>query len=72
MSVQKQLERDCTEAAEWNIICHYDTGKEPADFMECMALFMLESEQGWDSCFRPVIEYGSSCHNSVSMGGSTV
>ena len=55
MTYLKQLEKDYTEAAKWDITCHYDKGKEPLDFMECMALFMLEKEQGWDSGFRPVI-----------------
>lgn len=44
----------------WEVTCHYDNpgqGKEPASFMECMALFMLEKKQGWDSSFRPAASF---------------
>ena len=44
-----QVIKDFTE----EITCHYDNGKEPASFIECMALFMLEQEQGWDADFKP-------------------
>lgn len=54
-----------TKTAKWNITCHYDKEKEPTDFMECMALFMLEKEQGWDASFRPIIENS----NTLKKGG---
>lgn len=41
---------------EWNVTCHYDNNiysKEPASFIECMALFMLAEKQGWDINFMP-------------------
>lgn len=53
----QQLENTCTKAAEWNVTCHYDKQKESTNFMECMALFVLEKEQGWDAYFRPTMEY---------------
>ena len=39
-----QVIQDFTE----EITCHYDNGKEPASFIEC-----LEQEQGWDADFKP-------------------
>jgi len=50
------LTGDSTEVPAWSVTCQYDKEKEPASFMECMALFMLEQEQGWDKDFRPVFE----------------
>lgn len=44
------------EVSIWDVTCHYDNGKEPASFIECMALFMLEQEQGWDAGFKPCQE----------------
>ena len=40
----------------WEVTCHYDdnnNGTGPASFMECVALFVLEKQQGWDSDFKP-------------------
>ncbi len=46
--------QDNTYNPEWNVTCHYDSyGKEPASFIECMALFMLAERQGWDINFMP-------------------
>lgn len=41
------------ETSIWDVTCHYDNVKEPASYTECMALFMLEQEQGWDAGFKP-------------------
>ncbi len=57
MSDLKQPENNCTETVNWNVTCHYDKVKESSNFMECMALFMLEKEQGWDAGFRPIVEH---------------
>lgn len=46
-----------TEISGWNVKCHYNK-KEPAGFMECTALFMLEKKQGWDADFRPARKDG--------------
>lgn len=52
---------------EWNVTCHYDEEKEPTDFVECVALFMLEKDQGWDSCFRPIMERSVDTHGDIKQ-----
>lgn len=46
------------KSPEWNVTCHYDNySKEPASFIECMALFMLAESQGWDISFMPSSDF---------------
>lgn len=45
------------ENTGWEVTCHYDNsynnGTGPASFMECVALFVLEKQQGWTYDFKP-------------------
>ncbi|MCI9080408.1 MAG: hypothetical protein HFH68_16125 [Lachnospiraceae bacterium] len=51
----------------WEVTCHYDNNynnrTEPASFMECVALFVLEKQQGWNSDFRPACPAGMETRN---------
>lgn len=55
------------ENTGWEVTCHYDNnynnGTGPASFMECMALFVLEKQQGWDSDLKPACPAGIDVKN---------
>ena len=55
------------ESTGWKVTCHYDNnynnGAGPASFMECMALFALEKQPGWDSDFKPAFFAGMDTGN---------
>lgn len=56
------------ENTGWEVTCHYDNSYNngttgPAGFMECMALFVLEKQQGWDSSLKPACPVGMDSKN---------
>lgn len=46
--------REKEEDFGWKVTGYYDEEEESATILECMALFELENEQGWDADFKPI------------------